>query len=167
MLTAGDVKRLLRLEPLEREGGCFAETYRSHARLAPDALPGLAAPRSLATAIYYLLEPGTCSALHRLRSDEVWHFYLGDPAELLRLGPGPEGGVLRLGTGLAAGERPQATVPAGCWQGARLVAGGTWALLGTTMAPGFDAADFEPGRRVDLAARWPEHRALIEALTRV
>ena len=72
----------------------------------------------------------------------------------------------RLGADLAAGERPQALVPAGCWQGARLIAGGAWALLGTTMAPGFDPADLEFGRRADLAARWPQHRALIEALTR-
>lgn len=166
MLTAEDVKRLLGLEPLEPEGGCFVETHRSRESLPPGVLPGLAAPRPLATAIYYLLEPGTCSALHRLRSDEVFHFYLGDAVELLTLGPGTDGGVQRLGADLAAGERPQAVVPAGAWQGSRLVPGGRWALLGTTMSPGFDVADFELGRREDLVSRWPRHQALIEALTR-
>ncbi len=166
MLTAEDVKRLLALEPLQPEGGCFAETYRARASLAPGTLPGLDAPRPLATAIYYLLEPGNFSALHRLRADEVFHFYLGDPVEMLQLGPGPPGRLLRLGGDLAAGERPQAVVTAGTWQGTRLVAGGRWALLGTTVAPGFDAADFELGRREDLVAGWPAHRAAIEALTR-
>jgi uncharacterized protein len=166
MLTAEDVKRLLALEPLEPEGGCFAETYRSRELLPPGALPAHVSPRPLATAIYYLLEPGTISALHRLRSDEVFHFYLGDPVEMLQLGPETEGRVLRLGTDLVAGERPQVVIPAGTWQGSRLVPSGRWALLGTTMAPGFAAADFELGHRADLAARWPEQHALIEALTR-
>ena len=166
MLSAGEVKRLLRLVPLEPEGGCFAEAYRSRATLAAGALPGLDSPRPLATAIYYLLEPGTFSALHRLRADEIFHFYLGDPVEMLQLGPGADGRVLRLGGDLLAGERPQAVVPAGAWQGTRLVAGGRWALLGTTVSPGFDAADFELGRRAELLARWPAHGATIEALTR-
>jgi len=166
MLTAEDVKRLLGLEPLEPEGGSFAETYRSRELLPPGARPPHAAPRALATAIYYLLEPGTFSALHRLRSDEVFHFYLGDPVEMLRLGPGTDGHVLRLGPDLAAGMRPQVVVPAGVWQGSRLASGGRWALLGTTMTPGFDAADFELGRREELTARWPQHRILIESLTR-
>jgi hypothetical protein len=166
MLTAQDVKRLLTLEPLVPEGGCFAETYRSRKSLPPGTLPGQPSPRPLATAIYYLLEPGTFSAMHRLRADEIFHFYLGDPVEMLQLGPGADGRVLRLGADLAAGERPQAAVPAGTWQGTRLVAGGRWALLGTTVAPGFDVADFELARREALVARWPAHRQTIEALTR-
>jgi predicted cupin superfamily sugar epimerase len=166
MLTAEDVRRLLALEPLEPEGGRFTETYRSQVTLAAGALPGLDAPRPLATAIYYLLEPGTFSALHRLRADELFHFYLGDPVEMLQLGPGTDARVLRLGGDLVAGERPQVVAPAGAWQGTRLAAGGRWALLGTTLAPGFDAADFELGGRAELVARWPARRALIEALTR-
>jgi hypothetical protein len=166
MLTAEDVKRLLGLEPLEREGGFFAETYRSRTAWAPGSLTGEIAPRALATAIYYLLEPRSFSALHRVRGDELYHFYLGDPVELLVLGPGHAARAHALGADLAGGQRPQAVVPAGAWQGSRLVAGGRWALLGTTMSPGFDPTDFEPGRRAELVARWPEQRALIEALTR-
>jgi len=165
-MTAEEVIRLLGLAPLEPEGGWFAETYRARALLPAGAVPGLAAPRALASAIYYLLTPATCSTLHRLRADEVWHFHLGDAVELLLLEPGTPGRVLALGADLAAGERPQAVVPAGAWQGARLAPGGRWALLGTTVAPGYDPADFELGRRADLVARWPGHRALIEALTR-
>ncbi len=159
MLTADQIRQLLRLQPLAHEGGWFAETYR-----AAGTLPGAA--RAAASAIYYLVEPEAFSALHRLDADEVFHFYLGDPVEMLQLGPGAESRVLRLGTDLAAGDRPQAVVPAGVWQGTRLVAGGRWALLGTTMAPAFEPGRVEPGRRDELAARWPARRGLIEALTR-
>jgi hypothetical protein len=166
VLTLEQIKRLLKLEPLEPEGGFFAETYRSRETLAAGALPALAASRPLATAIYYLLEPGTFSALHRLRSDEIYHFYLGDPVEMLLLDPRSGGRVVGLGRDLAAGLRPQIVVPTDVWQGSRLISGGQWALLGTTMAPGYDPADFELGRREELVARWPAFRELIGALTR-
>jgi predicted cupin superfamily sugar epimerase len=166
MLTADEIKRLLKLEPLESEGGFFAESYRSRQQLPAGALPGLEVARPLATAIYYLLEPGTFSALHRLRSDEMYHFYLGDPVEMLLLDPRSGGRVVGLGSDLAAGERPQVVVSASVWQGSRLVSGGQWALLGTTMAPGYGLADFELGRREELVVRWPDYREMIEALTR-
>ena len=155
MLTADDVKRLLRLEPLPHEGGFFAETYRSRETLAAGTLASLDAARPLATAIYYLLEPGAFSAFHRLRADEIYHFYLGDPVELHLLVPDGAARAVRLGRDLTAGERPQAVAPAGAWQGSRLAAGGRWALLGTTVSPGFDYADYERGERLTLAARWP------------
>ena len=104
--------------------------------------------------------------MHRLPWDEIFHFYLGDPVELLLLDPGHAGRVATLGVDLIAGQRPQIVVPAGAWQGARLAAGGRVALLGTTMAPGFDAADFESGSRAELVAEWPEHGVAIAALTR-
>ena len=158
-LTADDVIRMLGLVPHPAEGGYFRETYRSAV-----SLPG--APRSLSTAIYYLLARDSFSAMHRLRGDEVYHFYLGDPVEMLLLRPGGGGEVLRLGTDLAAGERPQAVVPRGVWQGSRLRPGGAFALLGTTMAPGFDARDFELGDRAALIGRYPGQADLIRTLTR-
>lgn len=166
-MTIDELRRVLRLEPLAGEGGWFAETYRSRRVLPAGALgvesPG---PRALATAIYYLLTAETFSALHRLPSDEIFHFYLGDPVEMLQLAPDGGGQVLVLGTDLAAGMRPQILVPAGVWQGTKLIAGGRFALLGTTVSPGFDFADFEPGRREALVAAYPAFRERIAALCR-
>jgi len=148
-MDADAIIRLLELEPLTFEGGFFRETYRS--------------PRS--TAIYFLLTPDTGSRFHRLRSDEIYHFYLGDPVELFVLAPDGGGERRVLGTALTAGERPQTVVPAEHWQGSRLVAGGRVALLGTTMAPGFELRDFTPADRGELAAAYPRWTAEIEALT--
>jgi len=166
-VTAEQIKRLLGLVPLEGEGGDFAETYRATDVLAAGSL-GSEWPdaRSLSTAIYYLLTPGTFSALHRLRSDELFHFYLGDPVEMLQLPPEGSARVVTLGTDLAAGMRPQVIVPRGVWQGTRLLPGGRLALLGTTVAPGFDPRDFELGNRSALVTVYPAHRERIEALTR-
>ena len=152
--------------PLAREGGFFAETYRAHEVLPTGTLdPGRPGGRSLASAIYYLLTPGTFSALHRLHSDEVFHFYLGDPVEMLQLLPHGEGRVQVLGTDLIAGMRPQVVVPRGVWQGTRLIPGGRMALLGTTVSPGFDPRDYEQGERNTLVAAYPAFREGILALT--
>ncbi len=167
MLSVDELKRLLGLEPLPGEGGWFAETYRARESLPPGALgPGWPGPRSLATAIYYLLTPESFSALHRLRADEIFHFYLGDPVEMLQLWPDGSGRTVMLGTDLAAGIRPQVVVPAGVWQGSRLVPGGSLALLGSTVSPGFDLADCEAGSRETLLAAYPAFRQSIAALTR-
>jgi predicted cupin superfamily sugar epimerase len=150
----------LGMEPLPMEGGYFVESYRSE-----EKLPG-GAQRSLATAIYYLLTPDTFSAMHRLRSDEVYHFYLGDPVEMLNLHPGGNVEKITLGPDLLGGMRLQAVVPKGVWQGSRVIPGGKFALLGTTMAPGFDPADYEHGVREELLRSFPDARDLILALTR-
>lgn len=166
-MTAEEIKALLGLSPHALEGGDFVETYRSRESLPPGIPdPARAGVRSLATAIYYLLTPGTFSALHRLRSDEIFHFYLGDPVEMLQLAPGGEGRVVVLGTDLAAGMRPQVLVPHGTWQGTRLVAGGSVALLGTTVSPGFEVDDYEHGRREELLALYPAWAERIQQLTR-
>jgi predicted cupin superfamily sugar epimerase len=161
------LKLLLGLVPLEGEGGWFSETYRA-SQTVPAGAPGTGrtGDRSLATAIYYLLTPETFSAMHRLRSDEVFHFYLGDPVEMLQLLPGGEGRMVVLGTDLGAGMRPQVVVPRGVWQGTRLLAGGRLALLGTTVSPGFDPEDYEQGDRDLLVAAYPDFRERITALTR-
>jgi predicted cupin superfamily sugar epimerase len=167
MVTAAQVISALRLQPHPREGGYFVETYRSQEELPSGALPTrYPGPRSVSTAIYYLLTPETFSEMHRLRSDEVFHFYLGSPVEMLHLWPDGSGQVVTLGTDLAADMRPQVVVPRGVWQGARLRPGGDFALLGTTVAPGFDYADYEAGDRDVLVKAYPAFRESIEALTR-
>jgi hypothetical protein len=168
-LSAADVIGLLGLEPLPAEGGHFVQSWRSAEEVAAEALPPrYGRGKLLGTAIYYLLsdDADSFSALHRLPTDEVYHFYLGDPVELLLLGPGAASEVVRLGPGLRQGERVQFVVPRGVWQGSRLRPGGRWALLGTTMAPGFDPLDFELGPAAALGESWPERRALIQELSR-
>lgn len=167
MLTAQEIIERLRLRPLPREGGWFAETYRAAGAIPEEPLGrGYGGARSFGTAIYYLLTPDTFSALHRLRGDEIFHFYLGDPVEMLLLRRDGSREIVTLGNDLAAGMQPQFVVPGGVWQGARLRAGGRFALLGTTMAPGFDWADFEAGEREPLVARYPKCESLIRALAR-
>ena len=167
MLNAERIRALLGLEPHPLEGGFYAETWRAGQRVAAaDFDPAATGERGAGTAIYYLLTLETFSSMHRLRWDEVFHFYLGDPVEMLLLGPGHEGRRVTLGTDLGAGMRPQLVVPAGTWQGARLAAGGHVALLGTTMAPGFDGADFEIGDLEALATRWPDFRDDVTARSR-
>lgn len=152
------IAEALGLRPLPFEGGLFAETYR----LGPAGGGGEGRPR--ATAILYLLLAGEHSRLHRLRHDEIYHFYAGDPVEVLLLHPDGTGRHLLLGSAVLAGERCQLVVPAGTWQGSRLKAGGRWALLGTTMTPGFAPEDFEAGRSEALAAAYPAFAPLIAAL---
>jgi predicted cupin superfamily sugar epimerase len=156
----------LGLAPHPKEGGWFRETYRAGQAFAAPALAArYGGERSVATAIYYLLTPSTFSALHRLASDEIFHFYAGDPVEQLHLYPDGRATVVTIGADLAAGMRPQVVVPRGVWQGARLVAGGRYALLGCTVAPGFDYADYEAGERAALAPAYPGFASWIAALT--
>jgi len=165
-LRADEVIALLDLRPLPFEGGYYREMYRSADRLPASALPPrYGSDKHAATAIYYLLTPDTFSALHRLPTDEVFHFYLGGPVHLLQLHPDGAGRVVTLGTDLRAGQAPQVVVPRGVWQGSTLAPGGEFALLGTTMAPGFDRADFEAGERAHLTAQYPAFAGLIRRLT--
>lgn len=159
----------LGLRPLPREGGWFARVWTSDATLSGAELPARYERRArpAGTSILYLLAGAEFSALHRLRTDEVWHFHAGDAVELLRLDPATgRGAWARLGPAVTTGDAPQLVVPHGCWQGARLAAGGRWALVGCTMAPGWDDADFELGRRAELVTAWPQFADDIAALTR-
>jgi predicted cupin superfamily sugar epimerase len=149
------------------EGGSFIQTYKSHEIVAKDALdPRYPAARSTGTAIYYLLEPGTFSEMHRLKSDEIFHFYLGDPVEQLQLWPDGSFRIVLIGSDLERGQSPQLVVPKNVWQGARLAPGGNFALLGCTVAPGFEFEDYESGTRESLIQQFPSQRELISALTR-
>jgi predicted cupin superfamily sugar epimerase len=167
MLTAEQIRDLFKMQPLPVEGGYFAETYRSPLTLPKQALPpSYSGDRAMATAIHYLLTPDTFSAMHKLAGDETYHFYLGDPVEMLQLKPDGSGGAILLGQDIMAGMRLQHTVPGGTWQGSRLAPGGKFALLGTTLAPGFDSQDYEAGNREKLSALYPKYAALIALLTR-
>jgi predicted cupin superfamily sugar epimerase len=148
------------------ERGYYVETYRASLRL--EGLPApFTDPHAAATAIYFLVtraQPTTY--LHRLLSDEIFHLYEGGPLDVLLLGPGGVGEVRRLGTNLAAGERPQLVIPAGTWFAAELTDGASHCLIGCTVAPGFEFADFELGAGPELAARHPAHAARIARMTR-
>jgi uncharacterized protein len=166
MLTAQEIIKLLGLEPHPAEGGHFRETYRSTETLQAEVLPSVyPSERAFSTAIYYLLTPQTCSRLHRLRTVEIFHFYLGDPLEMVLLYPDGHVREIVMGTDLAAGQQVQTVVPAEVWQGARLKPGGRFVLLGTTMSPGFDFRDYETGHRAALLADYPHQKAWIETLT--
>lgn len=146
------------------EGGWYRETYRAAGTIPGALLPErCAGERSFSTAIYFLLERGEVSALHRIRSDELRHFHTGAPLTVHVITPAGEYYTLKLGSDPAAGETFQAVVPAGCWFGAET--GGAFSLVGCTVAPGFDFADFEMGRRLDLLGRFPDHAAVIRRLT--
>jgi predicted cupin superfamily sugar epimerase len=165
-MTASDLIRLLDLQPHPREGGWFRETYRADERITASGLPSrYTTPRSVGTAIYYLLTPDTISPLHRLASDEIFHFYFGEPVRMLQLFPDGRSKTAVLGSDLAAGQSPQVVVPRGVWQGSFLEAGGSFALLGCTVAPGFEYADYEEGRCETLLAQYPACAELIRRLT--
>jgi uncharacterized protein len=167
MLTAKQVQDFLGLQPLPVEGGYFVETHRSKFTLPQTALPeSFPGERLLSTAIYYMLTPDTFSAMHRLKADEMYHFYLGDPVEMLLLKPDGTAEAVLLGQDILAGMRVQRAVCGGTWQGSRLAPGGKFALMGTTMAPGFDPADLELGEQDDLSAQYPNYAPLIAFLTR-
>ena len=124
-MTAQEIKQFLNLEPHPVEGGSYRRTFTSaHSVGMPRG------DRAMSTAIYYLLEAGTFSEMHVLASDEMFHFYLGDPVEMLQLFPDGRSALLTLGPDLAAGQRVQVHVPAGVWQGTRLIGEGKLALLG-------------------------------------
>lgn len=147
-LQADDVASLLDLSPLPYEGGRWGQTWIDEH----------------SSAIYYLLAPDDFSALHRLPSTELYHFYAGDPVELALLLPDGSWHTAVLGSDLAAGQRPTTQVPAGTWQGSRTL--GEWSLLGTTVAPPFTFQSLEMGEPAALRHTYPGAVQLIDQLTR-
>lgn len=166
MPSAADIAAALGLTPHPIEGGWFRETWRSPERVPAGSVPRIGADRSVGTAIYYLLGPDTFSEMHLLPTDEVFHFYAGHPVRQLQLWPDGSVREVVIGPDVLAGQVPQLVVPGGVWQGAALEPGGEYALLGATMAPGFDYADYRTGRREELSARWPTVADRISRLTR-
>jgi predicted cupin superfamily sugar epimerase len=155
----------LKLQP-HPEGGWYRQTYSASLMLPQSALPGYGGDRAASTAIYFLLAGDQFSALHRLRSDEVWHFYAGSGLIVHAIEPGGRYTQLLLGVDSEAGEQFQAVVPGGCWFGSSLRRPDSFALVGCTVAPAFDFAEFQMAKRDELAAAYPEHRAMINELTR-
>jgi uncharacterized protein len=169
MPNAQEIIAALGLKPHPIEGGFFRETYRAAGVVTAGSLPpaySSQADRSLGTAIYYLLTAETFSEMHRLPTEEVFHLYLGGPVRMLQLFPGGAARQVILGTDILAGQHPQVVVPLEVWQGSRLEPGVDFALLGATMAPGFEYSDYEQGRRSELTALYPDVADLIRKLTR-
>jgi uncharacterized protein len=149
------------------EGGYYAETYRSSETIHGTHLPGrYNGSRSFSTAIYFLVEGGKFSALHRIASDELWHFYTGSPLTVYAIEPQGALQKIHLGNNPEAGEVFQAVVKAGCWFGSKVEDPDGYALVGCTVAPGFDFADFELAGRKQLADLYPQHCRIIESLTK-
>lgn len=161
-----DLVKQLELLP-HPEGGYYKETYRSAGKISAEALPvEFGGERNFATAIYFLIEKNNFSALHRIKSDETWHFYAGDALEVIEI---DERGHLKttlVGNNLEKGEVFQYTVKAQRWFGSRVRTGGDFSLVGCTVAPGFDFADFEMGQRNELIVKYPQHQQIILLLTR-
>ena len=165
--------------PLDVEGGMWKAMFRSDEKLPEGSLPGRAGERDLYGSILYLLAGSSVSRMHRLAADEIWHFYMGVPCELLVLRPDGTGYTERLGHNILAGETVTAMVPRGCWQGVRIAASEgnetdadstgenhpscDFALLGTTMAPGYEDSDYEDGTE-ELLREYPEFSDLIRPL---
>lgn len=146
------------------EGGWYRETFRSAGSFSGSG--EFPEGRNYFTSIYFLIASGNFSALHRIRSDESWHFYEGDPLEVVEITGDGELKQTVLGNDLAKGHVFQYTVPAGSWFGSRVLEGGNYSLVGCTVAPGFDFRDFEMGERDNLIQNFPNHKFIIRQLTR-
>ncbi|KQS32662.1 cupin domain-containing protein [Dyadobacter sp. Leaf189] len=151
------------------EGGFYAETYRAKDVISSEALPPrFGGERAASTGIYFLLDAHHFSAFHRIKSDEMWHFYAGDALEIFVIDPiTGKLQIIRLGSDPENGETFQAVVPAGAWFGSRPAAGSSYSLVGCTVAPGFDFRDFEMADRAALQAEYPEFQTIIAELTRI
>jgi uncharacterized protein len=150
------------------EGGYYRQSYRADLVLAKESLPPqFSGPRPASTAIYFLLEGENFSAFHRLRSDELWHFYIGGPVVVHVIETNGQYFAVQLGSDPEAGEVLQAVVKAGCWFASEVKDGKSFAVVGCTVSPGFDFDDFEMARREELGRSYPQHREVIERLTRM
>jgi hypothetical protein len=165
-MTPEQLVKHLELEP-HPEGGFYKEMYRSEAKLLGSLLAkDLEGDRNFSTAIYFLIEKENFSALHKIKSDEIWHFYAGDALEVMEISNSGQLKITLVGNKLDQGEVFQYTVKANTWFGSRVKSGGTYSLVGCTVSPGFDFRDFEMAKRNDLLEKFPEHKGIIEQMTR-
>lgn len=169
MPNAEEIKDWLKLEPNLQEGGFLASVYNSTIRVPDKVLAGFPPTkggRPICGSIYYFLEAPGCSVMHRVTGDMLYHFYAGDTVQMLLLPPKGGAEVAIFGNNLALCQNPMKLITGGTWLGSRLADGGTWALMGVTMAPGFDPVDYAIGDRNELVRQYPEQADLIRALTR-
>lgn len=163
-ITVPDLVELYDMQP-HPEGGYFKETYRAIDSIPGSVLPKHSGDRSYSTGIYFLLPEGSVSKFHRIKSDEMWHFYLGGPLTIVQIDPNGKVEEVVLGTNIKSGQKVQHVVPAGYWFGAYPNPGSDFSFVGCTVAPGFDFADFEMGERKQLLTQVPQAKEVIEKLT--
>jgi hypothetical protein len=165
-MTAEQVVKHFKMQPLPQEGGFFIETYRAAEVLKKDILSaGVSGDRNISSVILYLLTAKTVSLMHRLKHDEMFHFYMGNPVTMLQLHPDGSSEIITLGHDILNEQKVQVLVPKGVWQGAFIQPSGKFSLMGCSVAPGFDEADFEIGDRETLLAKYPDMRERILHLT--
>ena len=149
------------------EGGFYKETYRSNGIINKNALPDyFSGSRNYSTAIYFLLTSDNFSAFHRIKQDEIWHFYQGSPLYVHVIDKHGNYTRYAVGLNIEAGQVPQLVVPAGCWFASSVKEENSYSFVGCTVAPGFDFADFELANYEELASKYPKHRDIIKELTR-
>ncbi len=166
MTDATQLINTLKLQP-HPEGGHYRQTYRANESLKASELPErFGGERAFSTAIYFLLQNDEFSALHKIKQDEIWHFYDGVPLSLHVIARDGTYSTEKLGKNINRGLRPQALVRAGNLFGAALDDPDGFALCGCTVAPGFEFDDFEMPSRISLLEEFPKHKVLIEKLTR-
>lgn len=163
-MDAEKIITILGLKPLDIEGGYFKETYRLEDAFEHESPDGSKKKKSFCTAIYYLLTPQTSSMIHSISSDEIFHFYLGDPVKMLLLYPDGNSDTVTLGSDLMSDQKIQYLVPKNTWQGSYLLEGGRFALMGTTVSPAFDQEDFSLGKKDFLSKKYPDREDLIKRL---
>ena len=165
-----ELKTLIRQLNLKKhpEGGYYSETYRAKEIINKECLSEkYGTDRVFSTTIYYLLVKDDFSEMHRLKSDEIFHFYYGDSVEFLLLYPNGKGEKIILGNRIETGILPQLVIPAGVWQGIRIKNNNYgFALMGTTVSPGFEFQDYEKGNKNKLSEKYPKYKELISQLTR-
>lgn len=166
MLTSQQLIQHYSLQP-HPEGGWYKETYKSSEVIPAAALPGrFRDGRVFSTAIYFLLDKGNFSAFHRIKSDECWHFYAGDPLHIYVLKFNGNLDIIQLGNDISKGQLFQYVVPANCWFASKPAPGSDFSFVGCTVAPGFDFADFELADANELPGLYPQHNKIIKELCR-
>lgn len=166
MLLADHLIQQYNLQP-HPEGGWYKQTYKSKELVSSAALPErFKGDRTFSTAIYFLLEEGNFSSFHKIKSDECWHFYSGDPLNVYVIGDDGELKIITLGSNFDGGQTFQYVVPANCWFASRPAPGSSYCFVGCTVAPGFEFEDFELANPNELSQLYPKHAALIKELCR-